>query len=145
MYNHSFRNSSTSSASSTSSSSSSSYSSSNSGDSSPNSPTSSPNTSNNTNNNANSAHLPFEIECLLRLRDVPGIIKLYDFFEEATCFVIVMEKLNRSITLFDLANGKPFSFTQNILRKIFMQLIRINLDIFRKGLVHRDIKPGKIF
>lgn len=42
-----------------------------------------------------SAYLPFEIECLLRLRDTPGIIKIYDYFEESTCFVIVMEKLNR--------------------------------------------------
>lgn len=44
-----------------------------------------------------SAYLPFEIECLLRLRDTPGIIKIYDYFEESTCFVIVMEKLNRFI------------------------------------------------
>lgn len=44
---------------------------------------------------ASSAYLPFEIECLLRLRDTPGIIKIYDYFEESTCFVIVMEKLNR--------------------------------------------------
>jgi serine/threonine protein kinase len=46
-----------------------------------------------------SAYLPFEIECLLRLRDTPGIIKIYDYFEESTCFVIVMEKLNRFINL----------------------------------------------
>ena len=91
-----------------------------------------------------SVYLPFEIECLLRLRDTPGIVKIYDFFEEATCFVIVMEKLNRCITLFDLCNGKPFSFSHNVLRKIFTQLIRINLSIFAKGIVHRDIKPENI-
>jgi serine/threonine protein kinase len=91
-----------------------------------------------------SAYLPFEIECLLRLRDTPGIVRIYDFFEEATCFVIVMEKLNRCVTLFDLCNGKPFSFTHNVLRKIFTQLIRINLSVFAKGIVHRDIKPENI-
>lgn len=96
------------------------------------------------NNVSSSAYLPFEIECLLRLRDTPGIVKIYDFFEETTCFVIVMEKLNRCMTLFDLANGKPFSFSQNILKKIFTQLIRINLSIFNKGIVHRDIKPENI-
>jgi proto-oncogene serine/threonine-protein kinase Pim-1 len=93
---------------------------------------------------ASSMYLPFEIECLLRLRDTPGIVKIYDFFEEATCFVIVMEKLIRCVTLFDLCNGKPFSFTHNVLRKIFTQLIRINLSIFAKGIVHRDIKPENI-
>lgn len=94
--------------------------------------------------NNTSSHLPFEIECLLRLRDTPGIIKILDFFEETTCFVIVMEKLPRCTTLFDLANGKPFSFSQLILRKIFTQLIRINLTLFAKGIVHRDIKPENI-
>jgi len=84
-----------------------------------------------------SNYLPFEIECLLRLRDTPGIIKIHDFFEESTCFVIVMEKLSRCITLFDLANGKPFSFSQNILKKIFTQLIKINLQLYSKGIVHR--------
>lgn len=92
----------------------------------------------------NSNYLPFEIECLLRLRDTPGIIKIHDFFEESTCFVIVMEKLSRCITLFDLANGKPFSFSQNILKKIFTQLIKINLSLYAKGIVHRDIKPENI-
>jgi serine/threonine protein kinase len=91
-----------------------------------------------------SSVIPFEIECLLRLRDTPGIIRILDFFEETTCFVIVMEKLNRCTTLFDLANGKPFSFSQLILRKIFTQLIRINLTLFAKGIVHRDIKPENI-
>ena len=91
-----------------------------------------------------STHLPFEIECLIRLQSTPGIIKIYDYFEETTCFVIVMEKINRSMTLFDLANGKPFSFSQTILKKIFTQLIRICLSIFSKGIVHRDIKPENI-
>jgi len=91
-----------------------------------------------------SNYLPFEIECLLRLRDTPGIIKIHDFFEESTCFVIVMEKLSRCITLFDLANGKPFSFSQSILKKIFTQLIKINLSLYAKGIVHRDIKPENI-
>jgi serine/threonine protein kinase len=95
-------------------------------------------------NSSNSLFLPFEIECLLRLRDTPGIINIYDFFEEATCFVIVMEKLERSITLFDMANGKPFSFNQNMLKKIFTQVIRINMTLFSKGIVHRDIKPENI-
>ncbi len=103
------------------------------------------NSNNTTNNsNTNSNYLPFEIECLLRLRDTPGIIKIYDYFEESTCFVIVMEKLNRCITLFDLTNGKPFVFSQNVLKKIFIQLIKINLAIFAKGIVHRDIKPENI-
>jgi serine/threonine protein kinase len=96
------------------------------------------------NGTSTSTHLPFEIECLLRLRDTPGIIKIYDFFEETTCFVIVMEKISRSMTLFDLANGKPFSFSQSILKKIFTQLIRVCLTIFSKGIVHRDIKPENI-
>ena len=97
-----------------------------------------------TRTNNSSAYIPFEIECLLRLRDTPGIIKIYDYFEESTSYVIVMEKLNRSITLFDLANGKPFSFSQPQLKKIFNQLVRINLSIFSKGIVHRDIKPENI-
>jgi serine/threonine protein kinase len=91
-----------------------------------------------------SSYLPFEIECLLRLRDTPGIIKIYDFFEESTCFVIVMEKLSRCMTLFDLTNGKPFLFSQTILKRVFTQLIKINLSMFAKGIVHRDIKPENI-
>lgn len=96
------------------------------------------------NNSSNSSFLPFEIECLLRLRDTPGIVKIYDYFEEATCYVIVMEKIERTITLFDLVNGKPFSLNQSKLRKIFNQLIRINMALFAKGIVHRDIKPENI-
>ena len=61
------------------------------------------NNSSSTSSSVNSsAYLPFEIECLLRLRDTPGIIKIYDYFEESTCFVIVMEKLNRYVYVFVL-------------------------------------------
>lgn len=90
------------------------------------------------------AHLPFEIECMLRLRDTPGIIRIHDYFEETSCYVIVMEKLSRAMTLFDLANGRPFAFAQHTLRKMFIQLIRIIQGMMVKGIVHRDIKPENI-
>jgi len=101
-------------------------------------------TSSSSSSSSNSTYLPFEIECLLRLKDTPGIIKIHDYFEESTCFVIVMEKLSKCITLFDLANAKPFSFSQSVLKKIFTQLIKINLTLFSKGIVHRDVKPENI-
>jgi len=95
-------------------------------------------------NSSTSMYIPFEIECLIRLRDTPGVVKMIDYFEQASNYVIIMEKSERNITLFDMANGKPFSFNQNALKKIFSQLIRINLALFSKGIVHRDIKPENI-
>jgi serine/threonine protein kinase len=91
-----------------------------------------------------SMHLPFEIECLLRLQDISGVIKIYDYFEENTHFAIVMEKLSHSVTIFDLVSGKPFALSENILHSLFTQLIHINIQLLMRGIVHRDIKPENI-
>jgi serine/threonine protein kinase len=101
-------------------------------------------TSDSNQNQKSSKFIPFEIECLIRLKNIPGVVNMIDFFQEASCFVIIMEKLRRCITLFDLVNGKPFSLTQKNLKKIFTQLIEINQWIFSFNIVHRDIKPENI-
>lgn len=36
--------------------------------------------------------VPLEIQLLQRVQHVPGVVKMYDFFELSDFFVIVMEK-----------------------------------------------------
>ena len=36
--------------------------------------------------------MPLEIQLLHRVQQVPGVVKMYDFFELADFFVIIMEK-----------------------------------------------------
>ena len=45
--------------------------------------------------------MPLEIQMLQRVQQVPGVVKMYEFFELAEFFVIIMEKPESVTVRFD--------------------------------------------
>merc|ERR1712110_317768 len=51
------------------------------------------------NNNNNNTPLPLEIQLMLRVQNVPGCVKILDYFDDGDKYYIVMEKLQRCTDL----------------------------------------------
>jgi len=90
-----------------------------------------------TNNN-----VPLEVALMQQVNDVPGVIKLIDYFDTADSFYIVMERFN-SKDLFDFISAQgPLS--EALSRDLFSQLVNTVSECHEKGVVHRDIKDENI-
>jgi len=90
-----------------------------------------------TNNN-----VPLEVALMQQVNDVPGVIKLIDYFDTADSFYIVMERFN-SKDLFDFISEQgPLS--EALSRDLFSQLVNTVSECHEKGVVHRDIKDENI-
>jgi serine/threonine protein kinase len=90
-----------------------------------------------TNNN-----VPLEVALMQQVNDVPGVIKLIDYFDTADSFYIVMERFN-SKDLFDFISEQgPLS--EALSRDLFSQLVNTVSECHKKGVVHRDIKDENI-
>lgn len=76
---------------------------------------------------------------ILKMMDHPGIIKLYETFEDSKSVYLVME-LCQGGELFDriLANGH---FTESSAATVMQQIMRAVNYIHESGVVHRDLKP----
>ncbi|CAF1002185.1 unnamed protein product [Rotaria sordida] len=88
--------------------------------------------------------VPYEIEVLWRLRGLPGVINIYDHFEERDRFIFIMEKIPYSCTLFSFVMECPPLANTELLRHIFREIIRINASLQNNGVWHRDCKPENI-
>lgn len=94
------------------------------------------------------------------------MIHVYDYFENAQHWILVMERLRNCQDLFDFLEAKDRGrLSELTARKFFMQLVQINLAMLRyvfvfiieslqmnpfvfflcrKGVVHRDLKSENI-
>merc|ERR1712055_472880 len=69
-------------------------------------------------------NVPLEVALMQQVNDVPGVIKLLDYFDTADSFYVVMERFNS--------------------KDLFMQLVDTVGECHEKGVVHRDIKDENI-
>merc|ERR1712179_859604 len=69
-------------------------------------------------------NIPLEVALMQQVNDVPGVIKLLDYFDTADSFYVVMERFNS--------------------KDLFMQLVDTVSECHEKGVVHRDIKDENI-
>merc|ERR1712058_43644 len=87
-------------------------------------------------------NIPLEVALMQQVNDVPGVIKLLDYFDTADSFYVVMERFN-SKDLFDFITEQgPLS--ENLAKDLFMQLVDTVNECHEKGVVHRDIKDENI-
>lgn len=87
-------------------------------------------------------NLLLEVALMQQVSDVPGVIRLIDYFEMNDCFYIVMERFN-SKDLFDfISDHGPLK--ESLARNIFKQLLETVMACDQKGVVHRDIKDENI-
>lgn len=87
--------------------------------------------------------VPLEISLLRKTQDVPGVIQLLDYFEQADCFYLVMERPESVKDLFDYITDKG-ALEENSARQFFRQIVTTVQDISRCGVLHRDIKDENI-
>merc|ERR1711892_134228 len=90
-----------------------------------------------TNNN-----VPLEVALMQQANDVPGVIKLLDYFDATDCFYIVMERFN-SKDLFDFISDQG-PLPETVAKDLFSQLVDTVRLCHQKGVVHRDIKDENI-
>lgn len=84
-----------------------------------------------------------EIVLLARCQHIPGVIKMYEYFEASYGFIIVMERLTNSKDLFDYITEKGY-LSEEVTRDIFLQLINTLSACQSVGVLHRDVKDENI-
>merc|ERR1711887_344413 len=87
-------------------------------------------------------NIPLEVALMQQVNDVPGVIKLLDYFDTADSFYVVMERFN-SKDLFDFITEQG-PLPEHLTRDLFMQLVDTVSECHEKGVVHRDIKDENI-
>lgn len=81
-----------------------------------------------------------EIE-IMRILDHPNIIKLYEVYEDAKYFYMVME-LCTGGELFDCIIFNPNGFSEKVAAKVVREIVRAVHYMHRHNVAHRDLKPN---
>ncbi|GMS87392.1 hypothetical protein PENTCL1PPCAC_9567 [Pristionchus entomophagus] len=93
---------------------------------------------------AGSHLIPSEVSHLEVCGDVPGCIKLYDWFANSKGFVVIMERPKDACDVFDLVT-RYGRLDEETARSIFHQVVETVCQMYaRHGLIHRDIKDENI-
>jgi serine/threonine protein kinase len=80
---------------------------------------------------------------MLRVSHIKNCIKIFDYMEQNNCFIIVMERLESYKDLFDYITEKG-SLNEKSVREYFKQIVQTILEIYKLGVLHRDIKDENI-
>merc|ERR1712055_597263 len=89
-----------------------------------------------------STNMPLEVALMQQLQDVPGVIKLLDYFEMNHCYFIVMERFHCK-DLFDFISEQG-PLPESLAKDLFKQILETIVDCHKRGIVHRDIKDENI-
>merc|ERR1712180_106496 len=87
-------------------------------------------------------NIPLEVALMQQLQDVPGVIKLLDYYEMNHCYFIVMERLQCKRILHFMSEQGPLSET--LAKELFKQILETITTVHKRGIVHRDIKDENI-
>merc|ERR1712119_218358 len=83
-----------------------------------------------------------EVALMQQLQDVPGGIKLLDYFEMNHCYFIVMERFHCK-DLFDFISEQG-PLPESLAKDLFKQILQTIVCCHKRGIVHRDIKDENI-
>ena len=87
--------------------------------------------------------IPVEVALMRQVADVPGVIKLLDFFEMPDCFFLVLERIPNCKDLFDYISDAG-RVSEPTARHIMSQIMDTILACHERGVIHRDIKDENI-
>lgn len=87
--------------------------------------------------------VPQEIALMLRCYGHPGIIKLVDWYECLDSFILIMERPERAVDLFDYIR-EIGRVPEKEAARIFKQILDAAIHIQNCGVIHRDIKDENI-
>jgi serine/threonine protein kinase len=84
-----------------------------------------------------------EINMLKALKDVPGVIKYIEHFENALEIIIVLEYIN-GCDLYDYICNFDNLLDKQITKTIFRNICTTMSIVHKKGICHKDLKPENI-
>eukprot|EP00092_Neocalanus_flemingeri_P004164 GFUD01004479.1.p1 GENE.GFUD01004479.1~~GFUD01004479.1.p1 ORF type:complete len:320 (+),score=104.15 GFUD01004479.1:68-1027(+) len=87
-------------------------------------------------------NVPLEVVLLHQVADVPGVVRLLDYFDTGDSFMIVMERFNGQ-DLFDFIS-KQGTLSEEVARDIFRQVVDTVFSCQERGVLHGDIKDENI-
>lgn len=88
---------------------------------------------------------PAEVLLHKMCNSINGIVRMVEFFEQEHEWIIIMSKLNNCMDLFDYLESKQRGrLSENEACHFFKQLVKINIDLFNQGVVHRDLKSENL-
>lgn len=91
--------------------------------------------------------IPLEIEILQKVTNIPGTIKLLDWYKLRDKFIIIMELNESAQDLFDFITErytKWGTLDETTARILFRQIVQIVFAYRNIGVIHRDIKSQNI-
>ena len=80
---------------------------------------------------------------MTKVNHVCGVIKLLDYYEKTDSFIIIMERPDPVMDLFDYITKKG-ALPEALARDFFRQIVSTVTEIQKSGVVHRDIKDENI-
>jgi len=87
--------------------------------------------------------IPMEVYLLQRVHHIEGIAHLLDYYEASDSFVLILERPDQVVDLFDhITQRGPFE--ENVARKYMIQVLATVIQLHEVGVVHRDIKDENI-
>merc|ERR1712007_287921 len=87
-------------------------------------------------------NIPLEVALMQQLQDVPGVIKLLDYYEMNHCYFIVMERFQCK-DLFDFISEQG-PLPESLAKELFKQILGTITTVHKRGIVHRGIKDENI-
>jgi len=87
-------------------------------------------------------NLPLEVLLLQQVSDLPGVIRLLDYFETKDSFYIVME-IFHGCDLFDFISEQG-PLKEKVARELFGQVVDTLITCQERGVLHGDIKDENI-
>ena len=87
-------------------------------------------------------NLPLEVALLQQVADVPGVIRMVDYFDSQDMYYIVMERFNGQ-DLFDFISESG-TLNEQSAKDFFRQIIDIVWQCQEQGVLHGDLKDENI-
>ncbi|XP_071449947.1 serine/threonine-protein kinase pim-3-like [Hetaerina americana] len=87
--------------------------------------------------------VPMEVCALRKVSKIPGCITILDHFVCNDCVIIVMEKPDPVMDLFDYIDEQR-TLNETLAREFFIQILETSLQCYTAGIIHRDIKDENI-
>lgn len=91
----------------------------------------------------NNQRIPLEICLLRKVANIPGVIKVLDYYERPDSFIIIMERPDHVKDLFDFITEKG-NLDEIMARDFFRQIVDTLIQCHKAGVIHRDIKDENV-
>lgn len=87
--------------------------------------------------------VPDEVDLLYRVAHVPGVLHLLDYYRRSDGYVLVLERPEQGIDLFDYITQRG-ALDDAEARRVFRQIVETLCHVRDAGVVHRDVKDENV-